>query len=222
MIKHCLVVSFALLAKSLLANEVRPYELEVLIFSRAQPSQSISESFLGKEPRAPEHFDFEFALQTGFKNLRLLSGPEKILKNAALLIETQMGGQILFHERWIYPLSKKNTYTPWFKIVGEGKPGETLTGYMQWSIDRYIELDADLRVTREDQRYDVNGNMIPDVYVLREFRKLSSQDIHYLDHPAFGVIIASQMVDQPSPGSLNPFAIEGSESEMQSQPQQPQ
>ena len=33
------------------------------------------------------------------------------------------------------------------------------------------------------------------VYVLREFRKMSSKDVHYLDHPAFGILIAAEPID---------------------------
>jgi hypothetical protein len=35
------------------------------------------------------------------------------------------------------------------------------------------------------------------VFQITEFRKLSSKDIHYLDHPAFGMIIQADPIEGP-------------------------
>ena len=56
-------------------------------------------------------------------------------------------------------------------------------------------MDADLRVTRASLRQVPYETPLDEVYVLREFRKVSSKDIHYLDHPAFGVIIAAEPIE---------------------------
>ena len=69
---------------------------------------------------------------------------------------------------------------------------------MRWSIDRFIELDADLRVSRAGVRMAPDGTSIDEVYRLSEFRKMASADVHYLDHPAFGVLIASEAIEQAS------------------------
>ena len=172
--------------------EVRPYALEILVFARPEPVQSITEVFPATEPEAPQSFDL-------------------------LRIQTQLNGEILFHQRWIHPLTENQAENPWFQISGSGSDGFKLNGYLRWSIDRYIELDADLRVTRESVRQATDGTVLNEVYVLKEFRKMSSKDIHYLDHPAFGVLIAAEPIELATPQALP--ANEASVLETQPQPQ---
>ena len=197
--------------------EVRPYALEVLIFSRPEPVQSITEVFPASKPEAPQSFDFQVALESGFNNLIPLPDSGHILKNSALRIRTQLDGQVLFHKRWIHPLTKKQQSNPWFKISGMSGDGLSLTGYLRLSIDRFIEVDTDLRVTRSGVRQAPDGTTIDEVYILREFRKMSSKDLHYLDHPAFGVIIAAEPIE-PAESQAQP-ADAASESETPPPPQ---
>jgi hypothetical protein len=197
--------------------EVRPYALEILVFARPEPVQSITEVFPATEPEAPQSFDLLFALNSRFKNLTPLPGSSRVLLNSALRIQTQLNGEILFHQRWIHPLTENQAENPWFQISGSGSNGFNLNGYLRWSIDRYIELDADLRVTRESVRQATDGTALNEVYVLKEFRKMSSNDIHYLDHPAFGVLIAAEPIELATPQALP--ANEASVLETQPQPQ---
>ena len=141
----------------------------------------------------------------------------RVLLNSALRIQSQLNGEVLFHQRWIHPLTENQTDNPWFQISGSGPNGFKLNGYLRWSIDRYIELDADLRVTRESVRQATDDTPLNEVYVLKEFRKMSSKDIHYLDHPAFGVLIAAEPIQLATPQA--PPANESSVLETQPQPQ---
>ncbi len=191
--------------------DVRPYALEVLIFTRPEPVQSITEVFPESESPAPQSFDLLFALNSGFRNLTPLPNSSRILKNSALRIQTQMKGQILFHKRWIHPLTANQSDNPWFQISGASLNGFKLNGFLRWSIDRFIEVDADLRVTREGIRQTPEGEPVDEVYALREFRKMSSKDIHYLDHPAFGVIIASEMIEPSDPQAQPADEVSASE-----------
>jgi hypothetical protein len=197
--------------------EVRPYALEVLVFSRPEPVQSITEVFPATEPQAPASFDLLFALNSGFKNLTPLPDSSQVLRNSVLRIQTQLNGQILFHKRWIHPLTENQQVNPWFQITSTADNGFSLNGYLRWSIDRFIEINADLRVTRAGVRKAPDGSPLDEVYVLREFRKMSSKDIHYLDHPAFGVIIAAEPIELAEPQAQPADAV--SESETQPLPQ---
>ena len=66
-------------------------------------------------------------------------------------------------------------------------------------------------------RQATDGTPVNEVYVLKEFRKMSSKDIHYLDHPAFGVLIAAEPIELATPQALP--ANEASVLETQPQPQ---
>ena len=207
-------ILFAILIQAispLVFADVRPYALEVLIFARPEPVQSIKEVFPENESPAPQSFDLLLALNSGFKNLTPLPDSSRILKNSALRIQTQMNGQILFHKRWIHPLIANQSDNPWYQISGASLNGFKLNGFFRWSIDRFIEVDADVRVTREGMRQTPEGKPMDEVYALREFRKMSSKDIHYLDHPAFGVIIASEMIKLSDPQAQPADAVSASE-----------
>ncbi len=212
------IISFciAALMTSVVQAEVRPYALEVLVFARPEPVQSITEVFPATEPKPPKSFDLSFALDSGFKNLTTLPNSSRTLKNAGLRIQTQLNGQILFHKRWIHPLTKNQRSNPWFRITGVASRDFQLNGYLRWSIDRFIEVNADLRVTRLGVRRAPDGTSLDEVYHLKEFRKMSSDDIHYLDHPAFGVIIASEQIVLAEPQAQPADAM--SESETQPPP----
>ena len=212
------IISFciAALMTPVVQAEVRPYALEVLVFVRPEPIHSITEVFPATEPKPPESFDLSFALDSGFKNLKALPNSSRVLGNAALRIQTQLKGQILFHNRWIHPLTKNQRSNPWFRITGVAGRDFQLNGYLRWSIDRFIEVNADLRVTRSGVRQAPDGTSLGEVYRLKEFRKMSSKDIHYLDHPAFGVIIASEQIVRTEPQAQPADAT--SESEMQPPP----
>ncbi|MDB9861948.1 peptidoglycan binding protein CsiV [Litorivicinus sp.] len=194
MMTRSLWISILMLSAAITQADTRPYALEVLVFSRAEPVHTITEAFPPEEPVAPESFDLLFALDSGYKNLRPVPVYSHALNNAATQILTQTGSRVLFHKRWIHPLTKNQNNNPWFQINGTGRLGETLRGYLRWSIDRYIELDVDLRLTKRDVRMSESGELLPEVYQIREFRKMSSKDIHYLDHPAFGVLIAAEPI----------------------------
>jgi hypothetical protein len=211
MMRSILFAILILAISPLVLADVRPYALEVLIFARPEPAQSITEVFPESESPAPQSFDLLLALNSGFKNLTPLPDSSRILKNSALRIQTQMNGQILFHKRWIHPLTSTQSDNPWYQISGAGLNGFKLNGFLRWSIDRFIEVDADLRVTREGMRQTPEGKPVDEVYALREFRKMSSKDIHYLDHPAFGVIIASEMIKLSDPQAQPADAVSASE-----------
>ena len=217
MTKRIISSLFTFLMTAVAHAEVRPYALEVLVFSRPEPVQSITEVFPATEPQAPASFDLLFALNSGFKNLTPLPDSSQVLRNSALRIQTQLNGQILFHKRWIHPLTENQQSNPWFQITGTADNGFSLNVYLRWSIDRFIEVNADLRVTRAGVRQAPDGTPLDEVYVLREFRKMSSKDIHYLDHPAFGVIIAAEPIELAEPQAQPADAV--SESETQPLPQ---
>ena len=210
--KRSILLTILILAIPPLAQaDIRPYALEVLIFARPESVQSITEVFPESQSSAPQSFDLLLALNSGFRNLTPLPNSSRILKNSALRIQTQMNGQILFHKRWIHPLTANQSDNPWFQISGASLNGFKLNGFLRWSIDRFIEVDADLRVTREGKRQTPEGESVDEVYALREFRKMSSKDIHYLDHPAFGVIIATEMIELSDPRAQPADEVSASE-----------
>ncbi|MGA1206782.1 MAG: CsiV family protein [Litorivicinaceae bacterium] len=187
-----LAVCLAVLSMHTEAQSPRYYALEVLIFSRPNLVALQDERWPTTAPAAPMNLSLVNAARAGYDNLVLLPASRRTLADAAYQIRMQMNGSVLFHERWIHPLTPDQAANPWFRVEGQGRDGSQLLGFLRWSIDRFIEVDADLRLaftdplTREKRLFRIS-----------EFRKLSSKDTHYLDHPAFGMIIQADPIDVP-------------------------
>lgn len=190
---HWLAIGLIGLSLHSHAQSPRYYALEVLIFSRPNLVALQDEAWPSEAPAAPMSLNLVSAAQAGYDNLVLLPTSRKTLSDAAYQIRMRMNGSILFHERWIHPLTPNQAANPWFRVEGEGRDGGRLTGFLRWSIDRFIEVDADLRLAFTDPLTQKLR-----VFQIAEFRKLSSKDIHYLDHPAFGMIIQADPIDAPN------------------------
>lgn len=69
--------------------------------------------------------------------------------------------------------------------------GFELDGYVQFSIARFIQADVDLAL-----KMVVDGSAEgPITPRLIESRRAKSGDVHYLDHPMFGVILLYTRTD---------------------------
>ncbi|MDP5325201.1 MAG: peptidoglycan binding protein CsiV [Litorivicinaceae bacterium] len=174
------------------AQTPRHYALEVLIFSRPNLVSLQDEAWPSEAPAVPMSLNLVSAARSGYDNLVLLPARRRTLSDAAYQIRMRMNGSILFHERWIHPLTPNQATNPWLRVEGEGRDGGRLSGFLRWSIDRFIEVDADLRLAFTDPLTQEQR-----VFQITEFRKLSSKDIHYLDHPAFGMIIQADPIEGP-------------------------
>ena len=91
------------------------------------------------------------------------------------------------------------------------KTEANLAGYVRVTIGRYLHFEADLWTTLEkkDKIAPPQDNQF---IALRESRRMRSNELHYLDHPALGVItkispysidsnIAKRWLEAQNPGA---------------------
>jgi hypothetical protein len=66
-----------------------------------------------------------------------------------------------------------------------------IDGRIKISLSKYLDVDADLIYRRTVNLPDANGLPVNELrqFRLKEFRRMKSKTIHYLDHPLFGVVI---------------------------------
>ena len=67
--------------------------------------------------------------------------------------------------------------------VFDSAPQYELQGTLQLSVSRFLHIDPNLwftRVDSDDQRYYVN---------IDQSRRMRSDELHYIDHPLFGIIV---------------------------------
>ncbi|MCK9530684.1 MAG: peptidoglycan binding protein CsiV [Gammaproteobacteria bacterium] len=99
----------------------------------------------------------------------------------------------LLHLAWVQPGLGRDNAVP-VVIEGGTEPGGHVEGTLRVILARYLHVEADLRYRRpEDVRDDAEiGDVLDaphDLYRLKESRRMRSKEIHYLDHPLFGVVI---------------------------------
>ena len=67
------------------------------------------------------------------------------------------------------------------------KTEANLAGYVRVTIGRYLHFQADLWTTMENKE-DIASPRENQFVALRESRRMRSNELHYLDHPALGII----------------------------------
>ena len=149
------------------------YRVELIIFRHTAPTGS--EDFNAP----PEGRGFSGRQDSGGtapRVARLLEASELQMNSAAAALRANAGMQVLAHAGWL------QTATNWPRHVGLpleqlGVHVEGLTGNLYLERGELLHFGADLRLGSNP------------VYALSELRKLRFNERHYLDNPAFGIIV---------------------------------
>lgn len=112
--------------------------------------------------------------------------------------------------------------TPLALILGDARadPGPAaparaaVDGTLRLYRARYLHLEADLlyhRPAARSRARAVSGDDgaepdIPDRFVLRQSRRMRSNELHYVDHPLFGIVAQVTPYDPPPPPAAEPPA----------------
>lgn len=94
----------------------------------------------------------------------------------------------LLHVAWQQPVRERDN-DDWIWL--EAKP---LSGLARIGLGRFLHIDTDLALQTGDG---------PDARVIRasDRRRMRSGELHYLDHPAFGVLVRIDPYRAPEPAS---------------------
>ena len=93
--------------------------------------------------------------------------------------------QVFFSGRFVLDVPPRGEPEP--VLIDATFDGERLFGFLSFTLARYLHLDAHLM-----RRYDDD-----EVSILREHRRLRSREVHYLDHPAIGIVVRVDPVEVP-------------------------
>ena len=122
----------------------------------------------------------EYLRQTSF--LELVDS-EKDLINERRLLDEEPDLLVTHHLSWLQSVPERGK--PLSIMVA--KTDANLAGFVRVTIGRYLHFEADLWTTMEEK----DGIASPQdnqFMALRESRRMRSNELHYLDHPALGVI----------------------------------
>ncbi len=96
------------------------------------------------------------------------------------------------------------------KIIDQRMPRQNvLKGVVKISLSRYLHIQTDIQYTRhivQKDQDDVLGTpdpsfveIKPQVYQLKQTRKMRSKELHYLDNPRLGLLVYITPVKVPAP-----------------------
>jgi len=96
----------------------------------------------------------------------------------------------LLHVAWIQPVTRKGKKL-FFELPGRGSP---LVGTIRMSRGRFLHADLDVLY-----RTWAGGGESQRSYRLKEKRRMRSDELHYVDHPALGVLIRATPIKAAAP-----------------------
>ena len=132
---------------------------------------------------------------------------QKDLINERQLLDKEPYLLVTHHLSWLQSVPERGK--PLSIMVA--KTEANLAGYVRVTIGRYLHFEADLWTTVE-KKDETDSPQDNQFMALRESRRMRSDELHYLDHPAFGVItkispysidsnIAKRWLEAQNPGA---------------------
>ena len=118
---------------------------------------------------------------------------QKDLINERQLLDKEPYLLVTHHLSWLQSVPERGK--PLSIMVA--KTEANLAGYVRVTIGRYLHFEADLWTTVE-KKDETDSPQDNQFMALRESRRMRSDELHYLDHPALGVIT------KISPYSIDP------------------
>ncbi|MFP3873267.1 MAG: CsiV family protein [Thiohalophilus sp.] len=206
-------------------EEVRYYEVELIIFEHLNPNDRESEIWPSSVKQGLPESEVMIELDRPFPGpipenydpsltFKSLPKDQYRLSEEARKIDESSTRRVLLHSAWRQPgmsdeealnvrLSRTIPESAENKEDTEtalqGKPGE-LEAYIRVILSRYLHVDADIVLRTEPKigrfEFFIEEADEPVVYQLKQLRRrIRSTEVHYLDHPVLGMLITMHPVD---------------------------
>jgi hypothetical protein len=120
-----------------------------------------------------------------------------VLTRQAARLDRSGRYRVLLHGAWIAPVPDRDSPLPMLIQTGD-RSGDRwrIEGTIAVTVARYLHADVALRYLVDSATPDdVTGP--PDYLEMQEGRRLRSGELHYLDHPRFGVLLQIDPVTVP-------------------------
>lgn len=159
------------------------YEIEILVFKNNIPNLEGDELWIEQD------------VETKTKNREFIH-PKKVAQQSAYLskavekISSQKNYSIITHKRWSQDVNSKAAS----KIVRLSEPfgdnGSELSGDIIFYLSRFFHIDVNIKL-KEPQKnfFATEGAPSFNTYKIDDNRRIKSKEIHYFDHPKFGMLV---------------------------------
>lgn len=195
-IKFQMIVWCCFFSVAIMADE-RWYQVEVIVFS--QNAQN-TEVFEQTSPELSLPANLAFLSQSEYALPSLLQNPvayarvkpeDRLLNGSYNNLQRNSNYQPLLHESWVQP-AKSNQVNKGVHLGVKGNNNEEdiLNGILKIQRGHYLHLIMDMEYAPgQFTSTDETAFSEPVIYHLKEKRRLRLNEVHYLDHPTFGIIV---------------------------------
>ena len=178
------------------ADEIPTYKIEVIVFE-SMALKAWTEEFWPIDPALPNTSNSTSVFSRNQKPL-WINQAQRDLSNEAARLKRQ-GYRVLFHEAWqqkAYP--NKNSHS--VLVEGSHQYGSNLLGTIRLYKTRFAHVNVDLQLDRripgkiydeflQHQQLNVGEKPTHWRFNLQESRKIRPGELHYIDHPLYGVLV---------------------------------
>lgn len=176
------------------AEETTWYSVELIVFANAKESYRTSENW--KQDLAQPQFSNARVLtpagSAGSKAFQAIDPSRYRLQGEWSRLQSSGEYRPLLHTGWLQPgLPREQAVGVILEsgaasdALGGAKP---LSGVVKVGLSRYLHLDVNLLYRKSHKETAAGDTAAFDTFQLSESRRMRSKEIHYLDHPMFGVI----------------------------------
>lgn len=144
------------------------YQIELMIFSQAMPTTEVFEQTTS-----------EISWPSGLTELSAYKKPDATtLGDSYAALAKDSAYKPIMHVAWVQPVAAGELDALVHIRDADGK----LNGYFQIQSGQGLQMAVDLELT-------ANSGNGPVIYRLNEKRSIKLNDVYYLDHPKFGVVV---------------------------------
>jgi hypothetical protein len=170
------------------------YAVEVVVFANTGPDTSAGELWTG------EHLPPNLS---GAVEPRTIAGPNSPMNSVVDLLTASPDYRVLYHNRWVQTVGSKSATDP--DHITNVQPATTTTslpvsayinGFIRLYRTRFMILNVDLAYRPANSDFVATGGYGSTesargqtTYVIDQTRRIAKDEIHYFDHPKFGVLV---------------------------------
>jgi hypothetical protein len=151
--------------------ESKAYQIELIVFLQTQPNTEIF-----------DQVSSEIEWPSGLTELSAYNKPENTtLDDSYAALARDSVYRPILHVAWIQLVEEKGISSPVHIQGADGK----LNGYLRIQHDQGLQMVVDLELSSNSG----DGVSKNPVYRLNEKRSIKLNEVYYLDHPKFGVVV---------------------------------
>jgi len=171
------------------------YKVEVIVFENLDPAAAQAELWsaeTGAPPldKAVELTAISATSAADKSSWRMLTPAQLTLTGAYQRLRSSSRYRPLLHLGWVQPLDSSDRNEPVHVSTATGNAAAQVNGTVALRRGRYLHADVDLVFNKKSAAAR-----------LTQTRRLRNNELHYLDHPLFGVLISVAPLPTPAAAS---------------------